>query len=61
MAKMKKYGIKSCEVARRSWEADIKRHEIEEAKDAAESLGKYFSKFPKGQITKWIREDRDTR
>jgi hypothetical protein len=60
---MKKYCINQSEVARKAWEKEIKRHELEleEAREAADSLGEFFSKIPKGQIVKWIREDRDRR
>ena len=59
--KMKKYRIEAGEVARKAWSEEVRNRELEEAREAADSLGEYFSQFPKGQITKWIREDRETR
>jgi hypothetical protein len=59
--RMKKYGVEAGEVARKAWDDDAKRLELEEARKAAAELGEFFSQEPKGQITKWIREDRERR
>ena len=59
--KMKKYGIEAGEVARRAWDAEVKQRELDEAREAADSLGEYFSQFPKEKILEWIHADREKR
>jgi hypothetical protein len=59
--KMKKYGIEAGEVARRAWDEEVKQRELREAREAAAELGEFFSEQPKGQVTRWIREDRERR
>ena len=59
--KMKKYGIEAGEVARRAWDEEIKKRELDEAREAAAELGEFFARLPKGQVVKWIREDRERR
>jgi predicted transcriptional regulator len=56
-----KYGIEVSSVARRAIEEEIRRRKLEEATEAAEELGDYFSKIPEEQVLKWIKEDRRTR
>ena len=56
-----KYGIEVSSVARRAIEEEIRRRKLEEATEAAEELGDYFSKIPEEQALKWIKEDRRTR
>jgi predicted transcriptional regulator len=55
-----KYGIEVSSVARRAIEEEIRRRKLEEATEAAEELGDYFSKIPEEQVLKWIKEDRRT-
>lgn len=59
--KIKKYGIEVAEVSRKAIDEEIKQRELEEARSATAELGEFFSKLPKGQVTKWIREDRERR
>lgn len=59
--KIKKYGIEVAEVSRRALSEEIKQRELEETREAAAELGEFFSELPKGQVTKWIREDRERR
>jgi hypothetical protein len=59
--KMKKYSIEAGEVARRAWDEEIKKRELDEAREAAAELGEFFARLPKGQVVKWIREDRERR
>jgi antitoxin CcdA len=56
-----KYGIEVSTVARKAIEEEIRRRKLEEATEAAEELGDYFSKIPEEQVLKWIKEDRRTR
>ncbi|HEX9915621.1 MAG TPA: hypothetical protein VGB32_11940 [Candidatus Bathyarchaeia archaeon] len=56
-----KYGIEVSSVARRAIEEEIRRRKLEEATEAAEELGDYFSKIPEEQVLNWIKEDRRTR
>ena len=56
-----KYGIEVSSVARRAIEEEIRRRKLEEATEAAEELGDYFSKIPEERVLKWIKEDRRTR
>jgi antitoxin CcdA len=56
-----KYGIEVSTVARKAIEEEIRRRKLEEATEAAEELGNYFSKIPEEQVLKWIKEDRRTR
>ena len=56
-----KYGIEVSSVARRAIEEEIRRRKLEEATEAAEELGEYFSKTPEEQVLQWIKEDRRTR
>jgi hypothetical protein len=58
---MKKYSIEAGEVARRAWDEEIKKRELDEAREAAAELGEFFARLPKGQVVKWIREDRERR
>ncbi len=60
-AEMKKYGVEAGEVARRAWDEEVKKRKREEAREAAASLGEYFSQFPKEQILEWIHADREKR
>ena len=56
-----KYGIEVSSVARKAIEEEIRRKKLEEATEAAEELGDYFSKIPEEQALNWIKEDRRTR
>ncbi len=59
--KIKKYGIRVSEVVRKALEEEIKRRESEEAAEAAEELGKIFSRIPEQEIVRLIREYRRSR
>ncbi|MFH2110802.1 MAG: hypothetical protein ABIJ47_06010 [Candidatus Bathyarchaeota archaeon] len=56
-----KYSIEVSSVARKAIEEEIRRKKLEEAAEAAEELGEYFSKIPEEQALSWIKEDRRTR
>ncbi|HUV33529.1 MAG TPA: hypothetical protein VMW22_01265 [Candidatus Desulfaltia sp.] len=56
-----KYGIEVSTVARKAIEEEIRRKKLEEATEAAEELGDYFSKIPEEQVIGWIKEDRRAR
>lgn len=56
-----KYGIEVSSVARKAIEEEIRRKKLEEAAEAAEELGDYFSRIPKEQVIGWVKEDRRTR
>ncbi len=59
--KIKKYGIEAANVTRKALDEEIKKRELEEAREAADSLGEYFSQFPKEKILEWIHADREKR
>ncbi len=56
-----RYNIEVSSVARKAIEEEIRRKKLEEAAEAAEELGEYFSKIPEEQVLQWIKEDRRTR
>jgi len=56
-----RYNIEVSSVARKAIEEEITRKKLEEATEAAEKLGDYFSKMPEEQVLSWIKEDRRTR
>ncbi len=59
--KIEEHGIRVSEVVRRALEEEIKRKELEKAAEAAEELGKIFSKIPEQEIVRLIREYRRSR
>lgn len=56
-----RYNIEVSSVARKAIEEEIRRKKLEEATEAAEELGEYFSRTPEEQVIGWIKEDRRTR
>ncbi len=56
-----RYNIEVSSVARKAIEEEIRKKKLEEAAEAAEELGEYFSKIPEEQVLQWIKEDRRTR
>ena len=56
-----RYNIEVSSVARKAIEEEITRKKLEEATEAAEKLGDYFSTIPEEQVLSWIKEDRRTR
>ena len=55
---IKKYGINISHVVRKALEEELRKKKIEEAKEAAKRLGKFFSKIPEEDIVKCIKISR---
>ena len=49
------------EVARRTWEEEVKKKRLEAARTAAKELGQIFAGVRTKEIVRAIREDKDTR
>ena len=56
--KIDRYGVKISEVVRKALEEEVRRRELEEAAEAAEELGKIFSRIPDDEIIRTIKEYR---
>ena len=59
--KIDRYGVKISEVVRKALEEEVRRRELEEAAEAAEELGKLFSRIPDDEIIRTIKEYRRAR
>jgi len=59
--KIDRYGVRVSEVVRKALEEEVRRRELEEAAEAAEELGKLFSRIPDDEIVRSIREFRRAR
>jgi len=59
--KIDRYGVKISEVVRKALEEEVRRRELEEAAEAAEELGKIFSRIPDDEIVRIIKEYRGAR
>ena len=59
--KIDRYGVKISEVVRKALEEEVRRRELEEAAEAAEELGKLFSRMPDDEIVRIIKEYRRAR
>ena len=58
---LEKYGVEASGVARKAFEEEIRRKQIEEAKKAAKELAVFLADVPTETIVEWIREDRRKR
>ena len=59
--KIDRYGVRVSEVVRKALEEEVRRRELEESAEAAEELGKFFSRIPDDEIVRSIREFRRAR
>jgi len=59
--KIDRYCVRVSEVVRKALEEEVRRRELEEAAEAAEELGKLFSRIPDDEIVRSIREFRRAR
>jgi len=55
---LEKYGIEVSGVARKAFEEEIRKKQIEEAGKAAKELAVFLANIPTETIVEWIREDR---
>jgi predicted transcriptional regulator len=56
-----KYKIQVSTIARQAIEQEIERKQLEEAREAANTLGEFFSQVPEEKIMETIKETRRTR
>ena len=56
-----KYGIEVSTIAREAIEKEIEKRKLEEAREAAKTLGEFFNQIPETRIIETIKETRRRR